>query len=70
MKTNENGIDRIIRVIIGVVLGALVVFKVVTGAAAVALGAIAAIAFLTGAVGICGIYMLLGLSTCKTAHSN
>jgi hypothetical protein len=65
MKSNESKSDRIIRVVIGVVLGLLVTFKVVTGGFAIALGIVAAIALITGLVGFCGLYALVGLSTCK-----
>jgi hypothetical protein len=65
MKRNENPIDRIIRVLFGTTLGALVAFKVVTGTAAVALGVVGGILIVTGLVGVCGIYAILGLSTCK-----
>jgi hypothetical protein len=65
MKSNESKSDRVIRVVIGVVLGLLVAFKVVTGGFAIALGIVAAIAIITGLVGFCAIYALFGLSTCK-----
>jgi uncharacterized membrane protein YgaE (UPF0421/DUF939 family) len=69
MKSNESKSDRIIRVVIGVVLGLLVAFKVVTGGFAIALGIVAAIAIITGLVGFCAIYALFGLSTCKIPAS-
>jgi uncharacterized membrane protein YgaE (UPF0421/DUF939 family) len=69
MKTNESKSDRVIRVVIGVVLGLLVAFKVVTGGFAIALGIVAAIAIITGLVGFCAIYALFGLSTCKIPAS-
>jgi hypothetical protein len=65
MKTNESALDRIIRVVLGLALGLMVLFNVVTGTAAIAVGTGAAIIFLTGAVGFCGIYALFGLSTCR-----
>jgi hypothetical protein len=70
MKTNESAADRIIRVVLGLVLGSLVAFKVVTGAAAIVVGIGAGIVLLTGVVGFCAIYALFGLSTHKGAKSN
>lgn len=70
MKTNESAADRIIRIVLGLALGSLVVFKVVTGAGAIAVGILAGIILLTGVVGFCAIYALLGLSTHKGVKSN
>ena len=67
MKSNESTVDRIIRVVLAVVLGALVALKVVTGTVAILFGIVAAILFLTGVVGICLIYAMLGISTRKTS---
>lgn len=67
MKTNESIADRAIRIVLGILLGLLVAFKVVTGAAAIAVGIAAAIAIITGLVGFCAIYALVGISTCKTS---
>jgi hypothetical protein len=69
MKSNESKSDRVIRIVIGVVVGLLVAFKVVTGGFAIALGIVAAIAIITGLVGFCAIYALFGLSTCKIPAS-
>jgi hypothetical protein len=65
MKSNESVSDRIIRVVLGVMLGLLVAFKVVAGPLAIAVGIASALAIITGLVGFCAIYALLGLSTRK-----
>lgn len=65
MKTNENKFDRIIRILLAAALGAAIALKAVTGLTAIVFAAASAILFLTGAVGFCGIYAILGLSTCK-----
>jgi hypothetical protein len=70
MKSNESAADRIIRIILGLVLAALVLFKVVTGAAAIVIGIGAAILLITGLVGFCAIYALFGICTCKVPKSN
>lgn len=63
MKTNESGLDRIIRAILSVVL--------IAGALAVGIGSFAGILMLivgavmgvTAATGFCPLYRVLGLST-------
>jgi hypothetical protein len=67
MKANESGLDRAVRVVLGIILGFLVALKVVTGGLAIAVGIVAAIAIITGLVGFCAIYALLGLSTHKSS---
>jgi hypothetical protein len=65
MKTNESGLDRIIRVILGVVLLALYFTGTVTGGLGIVLIVVGAIALLTGVVGFCPLYALLKLRTNK-----
>jgi hypothetical protein len=65
MKSNESTADRIIRIFLAVGLGVVVALKIVTGTAAVVVGAAAGILFLTGVISFCGIYALLGISTCR-----
>ncbi len=66
MTTNENGIDRVIRVIIAIaaVLGAWAVgFGSVLGWV---LLAVAAIMLITAATGFCPLYRVFGISTAKS----
>lgn len=63
MKTNENAIDRIIRVIIGIVL--LAAGLMLTGPVKWVVLALAAISLVTAATGFCLLYKLFGLSTGK-----
>lgn len=65
MKTNESGLDRIIRVVLGIALLALYFTGTVTGVLGIVFIVLGAIALLTGVVGICPLYMLLKLSTNK-----
>jgi hypothetical protein len=65
MKANESSLDRIIRVVLGIVLLALYVAVPVTGALGIVFIVLGAIALLTGAVGFCPLYALLKLSTKK-----
>ncbi|MBI1351874.1 MAG: DUF2892 domain-containing protein [Actinomycetales bacterium] len=65
MTTNENGIDRAVRIIIAIaaVLGAWAVgFGSVLG---VILLVVAAIMVLTAVTGFCPLYRIFGLSTAK-----
>lgn len=59
MKTNEGGVDRAIRIILGLVLIGLAV----TGRWA-PWGWIGVVPLVTGLVGFCGLYQLLGIKTC------
>lgn len=60
MKRNEGTVDRAVRVIAGLALIALAA----TGTVG-AWGYIGVVPLLTGAVGMCPLYMLLGINTCS-----
>ena len=60
-KTNVGGADRIIRIIVGLVLIALVFVGPKT-----AWGWIGVIPLATGLLKTCPAYSLIGMSTCKT----
>jgi hypothetical protein len=64
MKPNESSIDRVIRVVIAVAIGIAIAAHVVTGTAALVAGIAGGIFLITGLVGFCGIYAILGISTC------
>lgn len=59
MKSNVGGIDRILRIVAGLVLIALTL----TGTIGV-WGWIGVVPLLTGVVGFCPVYPILGFSTC------
>lgn len=59
MKTNVGGIDRILRIVIGLVLIALAA----TGTVGV-WGWIGVVPLATGALGSCPLYTVLGFNTC------
>lgn len=63
MKKNEGAIDRVFRIIVGVVLVAAGFSTV--GRAAVILWIVGGILLITGITGFCGIYALFGMDTCK-----
>lgn len=64
MKINEGGMDRVLRVILGIGLIALTL----TGTIG-AWGWIGVVPLATGAIGLCPLYSLLGLSTCPLRKS-
>ncbi len=59
MKSNAGGLDRILRIVAGLVLVGLAA----TGTVG-AWGFIGVVPLLTGAVGFCPAYTLLGVNTC------
>lgn len=64
MKSNVGGIDRILRVVVGLVLIALAA----TGTVGV-WGWIGVVPLATAAIGFCPLYTMLGLSTCPLKSS-
>lgn len=56
--------DRLIRIVIAAVVGALVGFEVVQGTLAYVLLGLAGIFLLTSLVSFCPLYTLFGLNTC------
>ena len=59
MKTNEGNLDRVLRIVAGLVLIGLAA----TGTVGM-WGYIGVVPLLTGAVGFCPLYSVLGLNTC------
>lgn len=64
MKTNVGGIDRILRIVIGLVLIGLAA----TGTVGV-WGWIGVVPLATAAMGFCPLYAVLGLSTCPARRA-
>ena len=64
MTTNVGAIDRILRIIIGIVLIAFALGFIATGSPYAWLGWIGVIPILTALVGSCPLYSIVGLSTC------
>jgi hypothetical protein len=65
MKVNESGVDRLIRVVLGIVLLALNLAGAVTGGWGIVLLVLGAISLITGIVGFCPLYALLKIRTNK-----
>ncbi len=65
MKANESGLDRIIRVLLGIALLVLNVAGVVTGTLGTIFIVVGVLALFTGALGFCPLYALLKIRTNK-----
>jgi hypothetical protein len=65
MKKNLGSVDRSIRILIALAIVVLAFTKIVTGILAIVLLVVAAVFLLTSLLGVCPLYMLLGLSTSK-----
>jgi hypothetical protein len=65
MKKNIGSLDKIIRVLIGLVIVALYFAGLISGTLAITLLAIAVIFILTTIFGTCPIYLMLGMSSKK-----
>ena len=59
MKTNEGGLDRTLRILVGLVLVALTLSGTIG-----MWGWIGVVPIVTGALGWCPAYTLLGINTC------
>lgn len=69
MKRNMHKMDRIIRVLIALVIGALYFSGMITGTLGIVLMVLAVIFVLTSLVSFCPLYTLFGISTCKVEKS-
>jgi hypothetical protein len=65
MKKNMGTIDKVIRILIAVVVVVLYFTNVISGTLAIILLALSAVFILTSVIGVCPLYMPLGLSTKK-----
>lgn len=65
MKTNEGGLDRVLRIVAGLVLLGLTL----NGNIGV-WGWIGIVPLATGALGTCPLYTLLGFNTCPVQRKN
>jgi energy-coupling factor transporter transmembrane protein EcfT len=65
MVKNVGTVDKIVRVIVGI-LALVGVFLVSGTVLKVILGIVAILMFFTAITGYCGLYRVLGISTCPT----
>jgi len=62
MKTNEGGIDRVLRVIVGIGILSLAFVGPKTP-----WGYVGIVPLITGIIGVCPPYALFGISTCRSS---
>jgi len=65
MKKNMGVVDRVIRILIAVVIAVLYFTHAISGTLAVILLIFAGVLVVTSLIGICPLYLPLGLSTSK-----
>ena len=65
MTKNMGTVDRVVRILAAIAVGALYLTHVISGPVAVVLGIIAVVLVVTGFVGTCPAYMPFKLSTAK-----
>jgi len=65
MLKNVGSADRIIRILAGVIIFALIAAGTLSGTAAIILGILAAVLVITGIMGFCPLYYITKLSTSK-----
>ncbi len=68
LKPNESTADRVVRIVVGLILGAVALSGAVAAPWLYVVWVVAAIALITGATGFCAIYALLGFRTKSAAH--
>lgn len=64
MPTNMGSVDRIARIVLGLVLIAFALGFLLPGSAYAWIGWIGVVPLLTAILGFCPLYTVLGLSTC------
>jgi len=69
MRKNMGNLDRILRVIVALGIGALIVTGVLAGTLAVILGILAVVFVLTSAAGFCPLYVPLKISTRRSKQA-
>ena len=69
LSFNVGGLDRILRLVLGIVLIALAYFGILSGTGAIVAYIVAAIALVTGLIRFCPVNALIGINTCKVKSS-
>jgi hypothetical protein len=65
MKANMGSIDKVVRIVLALVIGALYYFGELSGIAATILLILAGVFILTSFIGVCPLYLPFGISTKK-----
>lgn len=69
MKKNIGNTDKLVRLVIALVISVLYFANIITGTLAVVLGVVAVVLVATALLNFCGLYAVMGFSTCKTNPS-
>lgn len=69
MKKNMGNIDRIVRIVIALVIGALYYSGTITGTVGLVLLVLAGVFVATSLISFCPLYTIVGLSTCPAKES-
>ena len=69
MTCNVGGIERTVRIFLGIALVAIATLGTLPTGVMIALYIIGAVAVVTGALGFCPAWMLLGINTCGIKHN-
>ena len=64
MKKNMGSTDRILRIVIAIIIGALFYIEIITGILGTILVILAAVFVVTSFVSFCPLYAPFGISTC------
>jgi len=70
MTCNVGGIERPIRIVVGIVALGIGAFAGLSPVGAGVAFVVGTIALVTGAIGFCPLWTLMGINTCPTAHSH
>ncbi len=65
MKKNVGNTDKLIRLVIALVIAVLYFAGLISGTLAIVLLIVALAMIVTSLLGFCGLYAILGFSTCK-----
>ncbi len=65
MKKNIGSVDKIIRILIAIIIAILFFTNVISGTLGIILLIFAGMFLITSLIGFCGLYTILGVSTCK-----
>lgn len=66
MKKNIGNTDKLIRLVVALAIAVLYFADLISGTLAIILGVVALAMVATSLMGYCGLYSILGCSTCKT----
>ncbi len=69
MSCNVGGIERVVRVLLGLALLGVAFFHVLTGTLAILAYVLGGIASVTGLIGFCPAWAIFGINTCAGKHA-